>query len=365
MTFLYLFGDILLYSCLALLIGHFSIQLIPHAYRPDVSFSVRWIRLLILMIPLFFSFSVVRIVLYLYEDIGLWVTLRSVLFTFEAGNAWILMTLWSGLLLIVTTRSSLSPGHIKLGVFLLLAMVATFAWSGHASSIKGAEGMLIHTVHALAVFIWTGGLLVLGFSSKTDRNWEIILEWFRPLVALCFLIIVGSGIYLMSVVVSVEEYADSWILPYGQALLWKHVLILPVLIIGFMNGKWSYAYSKQPFEVKQMRMRIEGVFILLIFTATALLGQQEPPHSIKDTLKTSGAGLLSEITFPSLGFAYSDVQFEPTVTSIILVTISLLFGGLLVFVIRTTHDSIKTFYLGLGVSVSLFFAALYSISVFL
>lgn len=93
MIFLYLIGDAFLYSCLALLIGYFSIQLIPRTYRPDVSFSVRWIRLLILLIPLFFSFSVIRIVLYLYEDIGLWMTLRSVLFTFEAGNAWILMTL--------------------------------------------------------------------------------------------------------------------------------------------------------------------------------------------------------------------------------------------------------------------------------
>lgn len=225
--------------------------------------------------------------------------------------------------------------------------------------------MLIHTVHALAVFVWTGGLLVIGFSSKTDRNWEIIFEWFRPLVALCFLIIVGSGIYLMSVVVSVEEYADSWILPYGQTLLWKHVLILLVLIIGFMNRSGVMRIPNNHSKSSRCECAWEGVFILLIFIATALLGQQEPPHSIKDTLKTSRAGILSEIIFPSLGFAYSDIQFEPTAISIILVTISLLFGGPLVFVIRTTHGSIKTFYLGLGVSVSLFFVALYSISVFL
>ncbi len=170
-----------------------------------------------------------------------------------------------------------------------MAMVVTFAWSGHASSIKGAEGMLVHSIHALAVFIWTGGLLILGFWSPSDRNWGIFLEWFKPLVTLCFLLIVGSGIYLMSVVVQVEEYSDSWILPYGQALLWKHVLILPVLIIGIMNGKWSYASPERSFEVRRMRMRMEGILILLLFTATAWLGQQEPPHSIKDTLQSSGS----------------------------------------------------------------------------
>lgn len=365
MTALYLIGDTLLYGCLALLIGFFSVQLIPRSYRPDVSLSIRWVRMLIVLMLLSFSLSVLRIVLYLYEEIGFWITLQSVLLTFEAGNAWILMALWSVLLLIVINRASLSPGRIKLGVFLVMAMVVTFAWSGHASSIKGAEGMLVHSIHALAVFIWTGGLLILGFWSPSDRNWGIFLEWFKPLVTLCFLLIVGSGIYLMSVVVQVDEYSDSWILPYGQALLWKHVLILPVLIIGIMNGKWSYASPERSFEVRRMRMRMEGILILLLFTATAWLGQQEPPHSIKDTLQSSGAGPLSGFLFPSLRFTYSDIRFEPTMISLFLMAISLLFVGLLVYVIRSTQDSIKTLYLGLGVSISLFFAALYSISVYL
>ena len=365
MTALYLIGDTLLYGCLALLIGFFSVQLIPRSYRPDVSLSIRWVRMLIVLMLLSFSLSVLLIVLYLYEEIGFWITLQSVLLTFEAGNAWILMALWSVLLLIVINRSSLSPGRIKLGVFLVMAMVVTFAWSGHASSIKGAEGMLVHSIHALAVFIWTGGLLILGFWSPSDRNWGIFLEWFKPLVTLCFLLIVGSGIYLMSVVVQVEEYSDSSILPYGQALLWKHVLILSVLIIGIMNGKWSYASPERSFEVRRMRMRMEGILILLLFTATAWLGQQEPPHSIKDTLQSSGAGPLSGFLFPSLRFTYSDIRFEPTMISHLLMAISLLFVGLLVYVIRSTQDSMKTLYLGLGVSISLFFAALYSISVYL
>ncbi|WP_147269824.1 copper resistance D family protein [Exiguobacterium sp. RIT594] len=251
---------------------------------------------------------------------------------------------------------------MKFALFLLLAMVGTLAWSGHASSITGAEGLLVHTAHALSVFIWTGGLLVLGYSNASNPRWDNVLEWFRPLVTLCFLIILGSGIYLMSVVVKVDDYPNSWILPYGQALLWKHVLILPVLIIGFMNGKWSYASSKQTLKVKQMRMRMEGTLILFIFAATALLGQQEPPHSVEDTLKSSGAGQLSAFVFPNLRFEYSNIEFEPGMTSVLFLVIGLLFGGLVVFLIRKTNESIKTLFLGLGMSVSLFLAFLYSIS---
>jgi len=362
MTLLYILGDTLLYACFALLIGHFSLQLIPHTYRPDVAFPIRWIRLLILLIPVFFSLSVIRIVLYLQEDIGLWLTLRSVLLTFEAGNALILMTICCILLFLVVRNTSLHSGRLKFALFLLLAMVGTLAWSGHASSITGAEGLLVHTAHALSVFIWTGGLLVLGYSNASNPSWDNVLEWFRPLVTLCFLIILGSGIYLMSVVVKIDDYPNSWILPYGQALLWKHVLILPVLIIGFMNGKWSYASSKQTLKVKQMRMRMEGTLILFIFAATALLGQQEPPHSVEDTLKSSGAGQLSAFVFPNLRFEYSNIEFEPGMTSVLFLVIGLLFGGLVVFLIRKTNESIKTLFLGLGMSVSLFLAFLYSIS---
>ncbi len=252
----------------------------------------------------------------------------------------------------------------KTRVFLVMAMVVTFAWSGHASSIKGAEGMLVHSIHALAVFIWTGGLLILGFWSPSDRNWGIFLEWFKPLVTLCFLLIVGSGIYLMSVVVQVEEYSDSWILPYGQALLWKHVWFYPC----WSSVSWT---GSGVTRLLNDRLKSDGCGCAWKASWSASLHSDcvarstGTPHSIKDTLQSSGAGPLSGFLFPSLRFTYSDIRFEPTMISLFLMAISLLFVGLLVYVIRSTQDSIKTLYLGLGVSISLFFAALYSISVYL
>ena len=40
----------------------------------------------------------------------------------------------------------------------------------------------------------------------------------------------------MTIVVDYKDYANSWMLPYGQALLIKHLLIIPLLAYAFINS---------------------------------------------------------------------------------------------------------------------------------
>ena len=40
----------------------------------------------------------------------------------------------------------------------------------------------------------------------------------------------------MTVVVDFEDYPNSWMLPYGQALLIKHLLIIPLFVYAMING---------------------------------------------------------------------------------------------------------------------------------
>jgi putative copper export protein len=40
----------------------------------------------------------------------------------------------------------------------------------------------------------------------------------------------------MTVVVDYKDYMNSWMLPYGQALLIKHLLIIPLIIYAFINS---------------------------------------------------------------------------------------------------------------------------------
>ena len=40
----------------------------------------------------------------------------------------------------------------------------------------------------------------------------------------------------MSFLVKFENYPDSWMLPYGQTLLFKHLLIIPLLVYAIINS---------------------------------------------------------------------------------------------------------------------------------
>ena len=40
----------------------------------------------------------------------------------------------------------------------------------------------------------------------------------------------------MTLVVDLKDYPDSWMIPYGQALLIKHLLIIPLLVYVLINS---------------------------------------------------------------------------------------------------------------------------------
>ena len=75
----------------------------------------------------------------------------------------------------------------------------------------------INTAHFLAVSVWVGILFVVSWFSKNHSNWLNFLKWFTPVAIVCFVITVISGLFFMTVVVEFKDYANSWMLPYGQA----------------------------------------------------------------------------------------------------------------------------------------------------
>ncbi|WP_369425900.1 hypothetical protein [Cytobacillus pseudoceanisediminis] len=50
------------------------------------------------------------------------------------------------------------------------------------------------------------------------------------------MILLISGFALMFYVVEPKDYVNSWVLPYGQMLLLKHLSIIPLLVFAFLNG---------------------------------------------------------------------------------------------------------------------------------
>jgi putative copper resistance protein D len=82
-------SEALLYSCFSLLLGSFILNLIPKYARPEIRIPKGVLLAAALGIALFSFLPVLRIVLYLYEDLGLGYTLKSVLTNFEVGKTWI------------------------------------------------------------------------------------------------------------------------------------------------------------------------------------------------------------------------------------------------------------------------------------
>jgi putative copper resistance protein D len=140
-------------------------------------------------------------------------------------------------------------------------------------------------VHFLAVSVWIGILFVVSWFSSDEANWKPFLRWFSPVAIIAVLAAIAAGIILMTF--TTPEYVNAWMLPYGQLLLIKHLLIVPLLLFAYSNG---FLYKQkitrsEGFSPKRW-LRAESVIALLVLAVTGMLGQQTPPHVVKETLQT-------------------------------------------------------------------------------
>ena len=69
------------------------------------------------------------------------------------------------------------------------------------------------------------------------------------------------------------EPINSWTLSYGQALLVKHILILPLLVFAFVNGHLVKRKRRDSGYQPVAWARSEGVLIWLIYIVTGYMNQ--------------------------------------------------------------------------------------------
>lgn len=354
----------LLYLCFSLLIGSFILQLVTSTYRPDFNVPKGVLMLATAGIGIFSFIPVLQVILYLYQDIGFEQTLKSVLFTFEVGKSWIFTYLLSNLLFIyiVWFDYRKNPLYAYIGMVITFILILALGWSSHASSIEQWKGFVVHTIHFLAVTIWVGILFVISWASKSHLNWMKFLRWFTPVALICFFITVISGLFLMTVVIDYKDYANSWILPYGQALLIKHLLIIPLLAYVFINSilirkkiKNNVSFNPRPWT------KAESLIVFLIFSATAVLGQQEPPHDIETTIASTGSSALFDLLYQGnitrdlvivLGFEFNSVMLVMLALSFLGLTIlSYIKRAPILLGFTMSVLSVVAFYLSIMVSI--------------
>lgn len=283
-----IFSEVFLYLCFSFLFGYLILNIVPKAKRPKVLIPKTTILTCVIGIIVFSFLPVLNIVYLFQEGIGFWVTMKSVLTQFEIGKAW-LLTLGVSLFLFFLIRLndiSEKKNLTYLALAYTLVLVISLGWASHAATQSLWKGLFIHSTHFLAICIWTGILVTVGWFARSTGNWKAFLSWFTPTAFTCVVVAITSGIFLMLVVVDFKDYVTSWILSYGQSLLIKHLLIVAVLSFAIINGILVRTRLKNNPDFNPIPwLRTESIIVFLVFSATAALGQQIPPHDVSEQLR--------------------------------------------------------------------------------
>ncbi|MDR7072952.1 copper resistance D family protein [Fictibacillus barbaricus] len=283
---MFMIAKAILYFSFAVLIGALILYTVPKEMRPEMKLAKRWLLVFLALIPIFGIGEIMRLTLYLGNDIGYWITFENIVTTFEVGKGWLFLTGISVLLFFMIFFNDVENERFFsiLSLILLTGMAVSIGYSSHAASLSPI-GLIPHTLHLLAVTIWSGVLLVTGFFSKGKAPGISFYRWFTPLAFVCLLTVIGAGLWLMSYIV--PEYVNGYMLDYGQALLIKHVLLVVIVFYSVINGIWIKRKLKEDTGTFQpiKWIRVEGILLFAVFVATAVMSQQSPPHDVAETIK--------------------------------------------------------------------------------
>ncbi|KGR76115.1 copper resistance D family protein [Ureibacillus sinduriensis] len=348
------------YLCFSIIMGSFILTLIPEDKRPAIIIPKGALLITSSGIALFSFFPVLQLMVYLVPNMGLGETLQSVLLTFEVGKAWLFTFIVSIFLFLFICVIDYQHNKFinSIGIAIIFLLILALGWSSHASSYNVLPGFIGDTVHFTAVSVWAGVLIAISMFSKSHANWANFLKWFTPVAIVCFTLTIASGLLLMDIIV--DDYANSLPISYGQTLLLKHLLIIPLVVFAVVNGLLmkKRVQSDERFNPLPW-IKAEGVLMLLIFSATAALGQQSPP---RDTaISSSNVSVFFRLVYQGHIEPNMQVQFAPNATAIMLMVVTLLFLGLMLFSFIKKMPAIMTFLMGMFLVIGGYLSVMLSI----
>lgn len=361
MLFVGMIAQAIVYLCFSLLLGSLILSFIPNGYKPTVKLSSRILRLASIGIAVFSFFPVLQILFLLVPNLGLSSTLQSVLFTFEVGKAWIFTFIVALFLYIFLFLFNIEEKQLYRGFALALTILLILAlgWSSHPSSYNFLWGFIGDTLHFTAVSIWVGILLVISFFAKDHNNWLNFLKWFTPVALTCFIVTMLTGLLLMNIIV--EDYTNAWLIPYGQSLLIKHLLIVPLIGFAFINSvlikkKLHFDSSFHPLPW----VKVESIFMLLIFSITAALGQQSPPR--ETTVSPDNVSTMFSMFYQGSVQQNMTVELAFNMTGALLIVLAVLFMALLLVSFLKKMPAMMSFLMGIGFVFSMYVALILSVN---
>lgn len=318
MSWLIALSDFFLYVVLAFLAGDAVLRFIQSEKKPLIEVPKKWLVLALASIPLLLAPPVIQLVLLLGDRFGLMQAMIDVITQFRTGQSYVFGVLMALAWLIVVWRD----GSAGLRTFWLVLSVLNVAYASHAASIADWQGFTAHALHFLALVLWAGVLIHIAWFMKDGRNWRAFLNWFTPFAVALMVILIGSGIWLMLFFVAPKDYASSWILPYGQLLLLKHLSIIPLLFAAFINAALSRSDApNRPW------LKVESWLLLVVLLITAFMSKLAPPHNINETFRLEGSAPFVE-WFAGPQYLPVQAMWTPNIDGFLVMAIGVIFLGL-------------------------------------
>lgn len=309
------------YMLFSYLVGYIVLQFVPQSWKPTISVSKQSILLSVLGIIVLTFFPVVQVILFFSPDGFFSLTSYSILTEFQVGIAWLYGSFFAVLLWMTIYVEG--PKYIQ-ALFTLL-MIFSVGYASHASTLSLWPGLFSHSIHFLMITMWVGVLLHVGWFSKNNANWHSFLRWFTPFSIILFLVVTLTGIYLMLFVVQPRDYVNSWVLPYGQMLLLKHLSIAPILTFALVNGFLARKTKDNEHFNPIKWVQAETIILMIVFFITGVLGTLPPPHQVNATLIQEGPAFWMESLIGQEITAPFTVQFSFELQALLLLFIGVIF----------------------------------------
>lgn len=277
MDVLIIISQALLYVSFALITGYFVIYTVPERFRPSVHVPDKWIIGSLIAVPILSFMPVLYVVLLLSERFGFFSSLSTVLTSYKIGFSWDIVFLISAELFIFFLIMRKRPTKVlyALGAVQILLLIAAVSWASHAVTMAPMLGFFSDFLHVVAVSLWVGLVLMVSWFSSNYANWEAFLKWFSPVAISAFGVTAISGLLLTDTLV--PHYMTGVSTDYGQGLLIKHLLLIPLVFYALINGVFIKIKMKNPTFDPRPWVKIEAILLLAIFVMTALFSQFQPP----------------------------------------------------------------------------------------
>ncbi|KMK77738.1 copper resistance D family protein [Alkalihalobacillus pseudalcaliphilus] len=205
----------------------------------------------------------------------------QVLTKFQAGHAWLAIVFCLFVMMIIEGTSQKRSHRFTeySQLFLLIGIMFFISLTSHSGASEGLLGSLVHLLHMLAFSFWLGPLFVMAWLTKPKESIHDFHRWFSPLAMFTFSMLVISGILLMNFLI--PNYMNSWAIDYGQAMLWKHLLFIPVIVFGFRHLYLLKKYPQWLSKIEYQRsFRVESLYAFLVLAISSWMTEREPPLEI-------------------------------------------------------------------------------------